>query len=127
MNWSDSDPEEDLERSVSSMSSNVSKGKHLTGESLRDIGLCSEDQPKGLDATRSSTQVITFEDELIDYNHKESCKKTTLPDELNSANRPDDMLSRLRAAIVPDEPNELDEECNCVSSSYFVRCSNKTF
>ena len=74
MIWSDSDPEEDLERSVSSTSSNVSNGKHLTGESSSDI--CSEGQPKGLDATRSSSQVIAFEDELIDVNHKESCKKT---------------------------------------------------
>ena len=73
MIWSDSDPEEDLERSVSSMSS-VSNGKHLTGESSSDI--CSEGQPKGLDATRSSSKVIAFEDELIDVNHKESCKKT---------------------------------------------------
>ena len=110
---SDSDPEEDLERSVSSMSSNVSNGKHLTGESSSDI--CSEGQPKGLDATRSSSQVIAFEDELIDVNHKESCKKNTLPEELNSVNRPDDMLLRLRAAIVPDEPNELDEESVTVS------------
>ena len=73
MIWSDSDPEEDLERSVSSMSSNVSNGKHLTGESSSNI--CSEGQPKCLDATRSSSQVIAFKDELIDVNHKESCKK----------------------------------------------------
>ena len=38
-----------------------------------------------------------------------------MPEELNSVNRPDDMLLRLRATIVPDEANELDEESVTVS------------
>ena len=54
--------------------------------------------------------MIAFEDELIDVNHKESCTKNTLPDELNSVNRPDDMLLRLCGVIVPDKSTELDEE-----------------
>mgnify|MGYP002804105214 CR=1 FL=1 len=46
---------------------------------------------------------------------KKAVKKNTLSDELNSVNRPDDMLLKLRAAIVPDEPSELDGESVTVS------------
>ena len=106
---SDSDPE-DLQLSVNSMSSDVSKGKHLTGESSSSI--FSEGKPKYSEATGSSSHVTTFEDDLADVNHKDSShdQETTFQDEMNSVDRSDDMVLKLRAAIVPDEPSESDDE-----------------
>ena len=109
---SDSDSE-DLQLFVNSMSSGVSKGKHLTGESSSSV--FSEGKPKCSEATGSSSQVTTFEDDLADVNHKDSSQEITFQDEMNSVDRSDDMVLKLRAAIVPDEPSESDEEIVTVS------------
>ena len=94
---SDSDSE-DLQLSVKSMSSGVSKGKHLTGESSSSV--FSEGEPKCSEATGSSSQVTTFEYDLADVNHKDSSQEITFQDEMNSVDRSDDMVLKLRAAIV---------------------------
>ena len=91
MIWSNNDPE-GLQLSVNAMSFSVSKGKHLTGESSSSV--FSEGKPKCLEAIGSSSQVITFEDDLIDVEHKDSSQETTSQDELNSVDCPDDMLLR---------------------------------
>ena len=110
---SDSDSE-DLQLSVNSMSSGVSKGKHLTGESSSSV--FSDGKPKCSEATGSSSQVTTFEDDLADVNHKDSSQEITFQDEMNSVvDRSDDMVLKLRAAIVPCEPSESDEGIVTVS------------
>ena len=46
------------------------------------------------------SRVITFEDDLIDVEHKDSNQETTFQDELNSVDCPDHMLLRSFALLL---------------------------
>lgn len=77
---------------------------HLTEESLRS-------EENGSEVTASFNQEIASPFELTYVDNEARSQDITFRDQMNSNNRHDKMLLKLRAAIVSDETSESNEEC----------------